>query len=112
MRRIVRRASIAFSVMAAMSGSAHAGSVIDLPSIIVPVTDQDFVTEAGNDGLTQRLQSAARRVCEREFRRDGYLLTHACYAAALQDALEQLNKLRAGRVTSLTGASIVVGARQ
>jgi UrcA family protein len=112
MRGIVRRISIAFSLIAAMSGPACAGSVTDLPSIIVPIAGQDFATEAGNEGLTQILRSAARGVCEQEYRRDGYLFMHACFVAALQDALEQLNRLRAGRVTSLTGAPIVVGARQ
>jgi len=109
MRGFAQRIWAAFSFAAAMSVPAYGAP--GLPSITIPVADGDFATDAALQGLMERLQLAARKVCKKETRDEsGYLYARACYIGTMQDALAQLDRIRTRGPASVSAAMIVVGA--
>ena len=112
MRRIARHSWTAFSLTAVMSVPAHAAPALDVPSITVPVTAEDIATQPAMERLIARLRSAARSVCQQEFRHEVfYNYKHVCYVGTLRDALAQLERIRTRQLTTLSAASVVIGAR-
>jgi len=112
MRATVKGSLIALGVIGTASVPAFAAPVSDRPSITVLVSAPDLASASGVEGLTRKIESAARRVCKEESRSDvGYLFARACYVTAMQDAVAELERLRGGKVTSFATSAIVIAAR-
>lgn len=111
MTRITRHSWTALSLTAVLTAPAHAAPAPDLPSITVPVAAEEIATQPELERLIARLRSAARSVCQQEFRSEVYIYRHACYVGTLRDALAQLERLRTRQLTTLGAASIGIGVR-
>lgn len=66
--------------------------------------------------LHRRLRTAAKSVCNEEYRGDTILFTRACVTSSVSDALDQFSRIRghqiAARIPNDAKATILVRARQ
>ena len=93
------RNSIATVLAAAVLAGGLATPALAAPvadqtvSVTVPYGDLDVADPAGADALTQRIDSAAEKVCHRPDIRDlkGMVAFEECKADALAGAMEQLS---------------------
>lgn len=109
MKRIALSGWTGFSLALAMIAPAHAapGSM----SISVRFEESDFASGSAVEQLKARLQSAARSVCNYEYRGDDYRFIRACETAAMRDALVQIDERRSSLFVTSGAAAIVVRAR-
>ncbi len=95
----MRKSIVTVLAAAALAGGFTAPAFADTPpaseaaSVVVPYGDLDVATPAGADALTQRIDSAAEKVCHRPDIRDlkATVAFEECKADALAGAMEQLS---------------------
>jgi UrcA family protein len=92
------RKSIVTVLAATLVGSLATPALADTApaetvSVVVPYGDLDVAVPAGADALTQRIDSAAEKVCHRPDIRDlkAMVAFEECKADALAGAMEQLS---------------------
>lgn len=109
MKRIALRGWTGFSLALTMIVPAQAAP--GPTSISVRFEASDFASDSAAEQLKARLKSAARSVCKYEYRGDDYRFIRACEAAAMQDALVQIDEIRTRLLVTSGAATIVVPAR-
>ena len=74
--------------------TVHAGPIDEPPSMTVNFSDLDLSKPVGANILYQRIQQAARIVCERYLARDPRKANaeRVCYEAAVANAVSQINR--------------------
>ena len=90
----MRKSTVTVLAAALIGGFATPAFAADeTVSVVVPYGDLDVADPAGADTLTQRIDAAAEKVCDRPDMRDlkAMVAFEECKADALAGAMEQLS---------------------
>jgi len=93
MKETAMRKSVVTVLAAALAGATPAFAADETVSVTVPYADLDIADPAGAEALSDRIDSAAEKVCSRPDLRNlkAMVAFEECKAAAMADAMEQLS---------------------
>ena len=85
--------------------------VENAPTVVIPLARYDLSSPRDRDRLKLRIHSAARSVCDIDYRGEMYLEMVACVRTAIADANAQLGTFKPGQSTASIAGAISVSAK-